>query len=290
MSSYYRTLIQQETEPAFLFLSDLTSRTPVAMYSLARVIVNGYTDSLVRLRRSSDNAEQDFGSVNNLIDADAIKDWGQTDTLYIVYIYDQSGNKYDYHQPTAGNQMTLVEVNILGEELYMASISTAGQHMNADAGGDVFSLNNYHDFVVARKRTTAFSVLTGKSSAIGQFSNIHKDITPVSGNVRFRQDNITETANYPTGGLNQILLYEMSRAGSTSDISGHLLNSSETNSTSIASMGAMNNRRHDYLVSSNGNGSNTFIGWFHEKAEFDEQLNTTEQEDVRDNITSFYNF
>ena len=41
----------------------------------------------VRLRRSSDNAELDFGYVNGYVDASAIASWGGVDTLYVVTFY-----------------------------------------------------------------------------------------------------------------------------------------------------------------------------------------------------------
>lgn len=41
----------------------------------------------VRLRRSSDNAELDFGYVNGYVDVDSIASWGGVDTLYVVTFY-----------------------------------------------------------------------------------------------------------------------------------------------------------------------------------------------------------
>jgi hypothetical protein len=41
----------------------------------------------VRLRRSSDYAELDFGYVNGYVDVDSIASWGGVDTLYVVTFY-----------------------------------------------------------------------------------------------------------------------------------------------------------------------------------------------------------
>ena len=41
----------------------------------------------VRLRRSSDNAELDFGYVNGYVDIASIASWGGVDTLYVVTFY-----------------------------------------------------------------------------------------------------------------------------------------------------------------------------------------------------------
>ncbi len=57
-----------------------------------RVLESDYNGPLIRLRRSSDNAEEDFTwGDNDIVDYNEIQSWGGTDTLYVVTWYDQSG-------------------------------------------------------------------------------------------------------------------------------------------------------------------------------------------------------
>ncbi|WP_062058020.1 arabinofuranosidase catalytic domain-containing protein [Aquimarina longa] len=57
-----------------------------------RVLESDYNGPLVRLRRSSDNAEQDFGwSDNDIVDVAAIDTWRSGSDVFVVIWYDQSG-------------------------------------------------------------------------------------------------------------------------------------------------------------------------------------------------------
>ena len=76
----------------------------VAAYGMRR-LRSAYTGSLSRLRRSSDNAESDFGYTSaNVLDTDAITAWLAAVTGYYVRRYDQSGNGNNATQTTATSQ------------------------------------------------------------------------------------------------------------------------------------------------------------------------------------------
>lgn len=75
----------------------------VAAYGMRR-LRTAYTGSLLRMRRSSDNAESDFGYTGSGdLDTAAIVAW-LSGSGYIVKWYDQSGNGYDAVQTTAASQ------------------------------------------------------------------------------------------------------------------------------------------------------------------------------------------
>ena len=65
-------------------------------WSSQRVVVSGYVGSLIRLRRSSDNSESDFGYLvgDGLIDNASIVTWLGGATGYYVKIYDQNGSNH----------------------------------------------------------------------------------------------------------------------------------------------------------------------------------------------------
>lgn len=77
-----------------------------AAFSL-RKIGSAYAGSAIRVRRSSDNTEQDIGFTGCNLDTSTLKTFvgtGGTDDGFIVTWYDQSGNTFDVTQATSGTQ------------------------------------------------------------------------------------------------------------------------------------------------------------------------------------------
>lgn len=68
----------------------------------------GYGQPCIRLRRSSDSAESDFGFVQSgadcVLDTAAISSWAGASTLWVRYWYDVSGAGNHLDQSTAGSQ------------------------------------------------------------------------------------------------------------------------------------------------------------------------------------------
>jgi len=61
-------------------------------FAFSMRILESDVDYLIRLRRDSDDAEQDFGcNEDDLLDVTAINTWAGASTLYVVTWYDQSG-------------------------------------------------------------------------------------------------------------------------------------------------------------------------------------------------------
>jgi len=70
-----------------------------------RVLESNYNGPLVRLRRDSDNAEQDFGwGDNDIVDVNAINAWRAGSNIYIHTWYDQSGVGRDAIQTDTSRQ------------------------------------------------------------------------------------------------------------------------------------------------------------------------------------------
>ena len=70
-----------------------------------RVLESDYTGSLVRLRRSSDNAEKDFlWGDNDIVDVAAINTWRNGSNVFVHIWYDQSGLGRDAVQTTRNRQ------------------------------------------------------------------------------------------------------------------------------------------------------------------------------------------
>ena len=78
-----------------------------AAYSL-RLLQTAYTGSAIRVRRASDNTEQDIGFVNNQLDTATLTTFCSGTNGFVKTWYDQSGNGRDASQTTAANQPQIV--------------------------------------------------------------------------------------------------------------------------------------------------------------------------------------
>jgi hypothetical protein len=78
-----------------------------AAYSL-RKLRTAYTSSAIRVRRASDNTEQNIGFVNNVLDTSSLTSFCSGTNGFVTTWYDQSGNGYNATQTTAANQPQIV--------------------------------------------------------------------------------------------------------------------------------------------------------------------------------------
>jgi len=82
----------------------------VVSYSL-RLLSNTWNGAAIRVRRSSDNTEQDIGFVEGNLDTTTLLNFTGTSAVnngFVTTWYDQSGNGYNAVQPTAINQPLIV--------------------------------------------------------------------------------------------------------------------------------------------------------------------------------------
>ena len=78
-----------------------------AAYSL-RLLSSTYTGDAIRVRRASDNTEQDIGFVNNELDTSTLITFCSGTNGFVKTWYDQSGNANDATQTTASAQPQIV--------------------------------------------------------------------------------------------------------------------------------------------------------------------------------------
>jgi len=91
-----------------LLLQAITVPTAVS-YSAARRLSSTYNGALIRVRRSSDNAEQNIGyTMGNLLDEAALTSFVGAGNGFVTTWYDQSGNNKDASQSTASQQPRIV--------------------------------------------------------------------------------------------------------------------------------------------------------------------------------------
>ena len=127
--------------PPFTGLLDTYSGAAAA-YSAARRLSSTYTGSLIRVRRSSDNAEQDIGyNGSNVLDEAALTTFVGADNGFVTTWYDQSGNVRNTSQTTAANQPQIVSSGSVIKELGNPAIKFDGSNDFLN-GGDILDINS----------------------------------------------------------------------------------------------------------------------------------------------------
>jgi hypothetical protein len=183
--------------PAFTGLLDTYSGAAVA-YSAARRLATAYTGALIRVRRSSDNAEQDIGyDTNNVLDQSALTTFVGANNGFVVTIYDQSGNAKNATQATAVNQPRIVNSGSI--DLVNTKPAILGDGSNDTLINSTLSLTNPSSiFTVVDK--------VGTSGSFGLFYLISLSgaFNVLSGGYDFYQNGPSFSASYSNN--NQSLL------------------------------------------------------------------------------------
>ena len=78
-----------------------------------RKLRNAYSGSCIRVRRSSDDSEQDIGFSSNALDTTDLDSFCGSNSCYVVTWYDQSGNGCDITHATASKQPRIVNSGTL---------------------------------------------------------------------------------------------------------------------------------------------------------------------------------
>lgn len=157
-------------------LLDLFPTAAVA-YSPARRLRDAYAGPLVKVRRSSDNAEQDFGFVaaTGVLDTASLSAFCGAGDGLVVTLYDQSGNARDAVQATATRQPVLFSAGALvtmgtNSRPALRVTRAAVQFVQATAFSPGTSLSSASMFAaLARSDEAAFSILVsfGNAAAAG---------------------------------------------------------------------------------------------------------------------------
>jgi len=96
-----------------------------AAYSL-RKLRTAYTGDAIRVRRASDNTEQNIGFVNNVLDTASLTSFCSGTNGFVTTWYDQSGNGYDATQSTGANQPQIVSSGSVIEKNSKATLDFDG--------------------------------------------------------------------------------------------------------------------------------------------------------------------
>jgi len=113
-----------------------------AAYSL-RKLRKAYNSNAIRVRRSSDNTEQDIGFINNELDTSSLASFCSGTNGFVTTWYDQSGNGTNATQTTAANQPQIVSAGAVlsqgtksalqfdgSTSFFTGSLTTSGAYTN----------------------------------------------------------------------------------------------------------------------------------------------------------------
>jgi hypothetical protein len=137
-------------------------------YSL-RQLSSTYTGNAIRVRRSSDNAEQDFGFVANVLDTASLLTFCGAGNGFITTWYDQSGNGLNLTMTVAANQPRIINAGVIDSKNNTTAMKFDGINdvMSRTALTALNSGNNLSYFTVSssditsRADTVFISVTTG---------------------------------------------------------------------------------------------------------------------------------
>jgi hypothetical protein len=120
-----------------------------AAYSL-RKIRTAYSGSAIRVRRSSDNAEQNIGFLNNELDTTALLTFCGAGNGFVTTWYDQSANARNAIQSTGGNQPLIVQTGNILTINSKPAIFLDGLDDRLNITPFNFNSTNYNSFVGKR--------------------------------------------------------------------------------------------------------------------------------------------
>jgi hypothetical protein len=198
-----------------------------AAYSV-RKLRSGYTGSAIRVRRLSDNTEQDIGFVDGELDTASLTTFCSATDGFVTTWYDQSGNSNNATQITATSQPQIVSSGSVLLENGKAAINFLNtKEFGITVPDSFFGLNDISAFLVTRTISNDTGGLSQKRDGFlaGNFG-----IGVLSGKYQFQTRN---------GAINSAL--DSTNAYSTQQIvnvirnsSGLYMNSPETKFTSSA--------------------------------------------------------
>lgn len=137
-----------------------------AAFSL-RKLRDAYTGSAIRVRRSSDNAEQDIGfDASGNLNTSALSSFVGSNSAFIVTWYDQSGNGINLTNSTAANQPRIVNAGTIDQMGSRPSprgdvtdFLEGADAMGANANEvDIFLVTNLYSFINGANGNTFFGL------------------------------------------------------------------------------------------------------------------------------------
>jgi hypothetical protein len=147
------------------FVGVLDTYTGASVAYSVRLLKSDYTGSAIRVRRSSDNTEQDIGftALGNLNES-ALTTFVGAGNGFVTTWYDQSGNGRNATQSTATNQPQIVSSGVVNKVNSKPSLLFDGSNDSLSAAAFTASLTNFTQFLAVKgtNTTTTNQVLASR--------------------------------------------------------------------------------------------------------------------------------
>lgn len=162
------------------FVLDFLTATPSAAYATRRLRI-GYSGSLIRVRRASDNAESDIGyDINGNLDTTALLAFVGSSSAFVTTWYDQSGNARNLTQATAAAQPRIVNGGTIETRGSRATVrSLTGTYM-ASPNFTVTGSSGWTYNLVAQQDATSGAALYNFSIGGSSTDGIYFDLSSQS--------------------------------------------------------------------------------------------------------------
>mgnify|MGYP003118111579 CR=1 FL=1 len=198
MSSLYRSILNVQGLESLLL--DTYSGASVA-YSL-RKLSSTYSGSAIRVRRSSDNTEQDIGFASNVLDTASLLSFVGSNDGYVTTWYDQSGNGLNVTQSTANLQPTIVSSGVVVTMNGKPAINNySGNSINKSLLNTTFNgSSNHYSFTVLRHNATNQLLFNNNSGGyiLASQTGTNVNINGGAGTVTYRKNGVD--VNYANRG------------------------------------------------------------------------------------------
>lgn len=240
----------------------------------------------IRVRRASDNAEQDIGFDGDDLDTTSLESFCSATDGFVVKLYDQAGSS-DLVQTTNSSQPQIVSsgTTITGVDNSLPAIkhdNGAGEYLTNTA---TFSGKESTTIMVESHNTnyanTSAMVFLGSTGATGTVRSYTTEYYMRMNTTKQDYDSYTDTDQtrlhsiYSDSGASTIDNYNWRRDGS-------LLTPDSLNGGTLGNISSNINYAWD------GSGSNQFIGRTQELIVFASSQSTTTIGDIEDNINAYY--
>jgi hypothetical protein len=197
------------------FLLDLYPNAAAA-YSL-RKLRTLYTGSAIRVRRSSDNTEQDIGFVDNQLDTSTLTTFCGVGNGFVKTWYDQSGSARNATQTTAINQPQIVSSGSVILDV------NSNPHIRFTTSSSTFLQNNSFSFSTPVNKFVVAEGITANDGFVIDsfpFNTMRLLYSSVANRVNMAL-NSGGLINYdnPLGVLNKNFLFDMLATGTNASLS-----------------------------------------------------------------------
>ena len=172
-----------------------------AAYSL-RQLSSTYSGNAIKVRRSSDNAEQDIAFVNNELDTASLETFASGTDAFVTTWYDQSGSGNNATQTTASSQPKIVAS---GSVLLLNSKPAIDPSGNSQLSLSALSLNGDFNIVNVSDFANGAMPYGGGSGQFVYFATATQ--------VRYRLSGVTFNYTTPTMLDGDQLLMNINRSG-----------------------------------------------------------------------------